>query len=289
MRIADLYQRGGLVFSFEFFPPKTEKGVRNLFGVLDELRSLDPDFISVTYPIDRDRRPLTVDLVSRVKRELGIEAMAHLTCVDASRDEMRHVLERLIENGIENVLALRGDAPPDDQTHIPREEWFPHANDLAAFIRESDMPLCIGGAAHPEVHPEAESAESDLRYLKVKVDAGCEFFITQLYFNNADYFDFVDRARNLGVQVPIVPGIMPVSSVRGIKRMCALNGSTIPSDYLRQLEATDGNDDAVAALGIEFAQSQCEELLDKGAPGIHFYTLNRSSATREILTSLRKR
>ena len=288
MRIADLYAGQSTVYSFEFFPPKTEKGVRSLFRALDELLQLEPDFVSVTYPLDRVRRPLTVDIVTRIKRETGLEAMAHLTCVDVSRAEINAVLEELVRNGIENVLALRGDPPTDGEISVPRNEWFAHASDLAAHVRAS-FPLCIGGAAHPETHPEAASPADDLKHLKRKVEAGCEFLITNLYFANEDYFDFLDRARAIGIDVPIVPGIMPVTSVSGIKRMCELNGSQIPAPFLAELEAAADDDGAVTEIGVRYAKTQCEELIDKGVPGIHFYTLNRSTATREVLTQLRRR
>jgi len=286
MRIAELYRRGPPVFSFEFFPPKTEAGVRSLFRALDDLRRLEPDFVSVTYPLDRSRRHLTIEIVSRIRRDTGLEAMAHLTCVDASRAEIHEVLKRLESEGIENVLALRGDPPNKEQISIPRAEWFPYASDLAAYIR-SHFRFCIGGATHPEVHPEAPDFETDLQNLLGKVRAGCEFLITQLFFNNKDYFKLVERARSMGIEVPIVPGIMPVTSVAGIKRMAKLNGSSLPADFLAELERVQDDEPAVEALGVEYARSQCQELLQKGAPGIHFYTLNRSPATRKVLSSLR--
>ncbi len=194
MRIAELYERSRPVFSFEFFPPKTEGGVRQLFRTLDDLRRLEPDFVSVTYPLDRSRRHITVEIVSRIQREIGIEAMAHLTCVNVSRDEIRDVLKWLDAEGIENVLALRGDPPSEQETAIPRGEWFPHASDLAEYIR-GRFAFCIGGAAHPEKHPEAPDFETDLWNLRRKVQTGCTFLITQLFFTNSDYFELVERAR----------------------------------------------------------------------------------------------
>ena len=286
MRIAELYRRGRPVYSFEFFPPKTEAGVRSLFRTLGELRRLDPDFVSVTYPLERSRRHLTVEIVTRIKRELGLESMAHLTCVDASHQELTAALRQLEAAGIENVLALRGDAPRADETVIPPGEWFPYASDLAAYVHEK-FSFSIGGAAHPEKHPEAADFETDLRNLKKKVEAGCEFLITQLFFTNADYIELVRRARALGIEVPIVPGIMPVTNVAGIKRMAALNGSVIPEAFLARLELVHDDPQAVEDLGVAYAQRQCRELIEQGAPGIHFYTLNRSPATRRILSSLR--
>ena len=286
MRIAELYERGRPVFSFEFFPPKTDGGVRQLFRTLDDLRRLEPDFVSVTYPLDRSRRHMTVEIVSRIQREIGIEAMAHLTCVDASRDELRDALKWLDAEGIENVLALRGDPPSEQETAIPRGEWFPHASDLAEYIRQR-FGFCIGGAAHPEQHPEPTDCETDLENLRRKVQAGCTFLITQLFFTNSDYFELVERARALEIEVPIVPGIMPVTSVSGIKRMAKLNGSAMPKDFLAELERVQDDELSVEELGVAYARSQCRELLEKGAPGIHFYTLNRSPATRKVLSYLR--
>ncbi len=286
MRIGDMYRAGRTVYSFEFFPPHGPVGVATLLRTLDELRSLEPDFVSVTYPLDRARRRLTLELVVRIKRELGLEAMAHLTCADATGAELRAILEGLRADGIENVLALRGDPPPPDKIAVPRAEWLPHGADLAALARS--LSLCVGGAAHPEVHPQATDAESDLRYLREKVQAGCEFLITNFFFTNELYFRFVERAAAAGVRAPIVPGIMPVSSVSGIRRMAELNGAELPAELATRLGRVDGDDKAVEEVGTEWALAQCQELVRRGVPGIHFYTLNRSTATRRILSRLRK-
>jgi methylenetetrahydrofolate reductase (NADPH) len=282
MRIAELYRRKRPVFSFEFFPPKTEAGVDALFRAIEELALLRPDFVSVTCPLDKPRRPLTFELVARVQRELGLTAMAHLVTVFYSREEMRAVLELLRGEGIENVLALRGDLPADAAAE-PRD--FPHASDLARFAR--DLGFSVGGAAHPEMHPDSSEWNGDLAGALAKVEAGCEFLVTQLFFDNADYFAYVERARAAGIAVPIVAGIMPVTSVGGIQRMAAMNGNRIPDELVRELDRVDGDPAAVAAAGVRWATRQCEELLAKGVPGIHFFTLNRSPATRGILTALR--
>ncbi len=287
MRIRDLYDRGGPVFSFEFFPPRTPGGARSLMKTVGELRRLEPAFVSVTYPLDRGRRPLTLELVSRIKHEVGIEAMAHLTCVHSTEEEMRRVFEWLERAEIDNVLALRGDYP-EGEDPSERSDAFAHASDLSAFIR-ANFDFCIGGAIHTEGHPEAPDLETDLKNTHLKVRAGCEFLITQLFFVNSDYFRTVERAREIGIDVPIVPGIMPVTSVGGIKRMTELSGATMPPDFLAELERVEDDDAAVAQIGIEYARRQCRELLENGAPGIHFYTLNRSTATREILTDLTAR
>jgi methylenetetrahydrofolate reductase (NADPH) len=283
MRLPDLYASKRPVFSFEFFPPRTDQGAKNLFKTVTDLAGLSPDYISVTCPLDKPRRELTFDLVARIKREVGVETMAHLVTVDYSRQEMGEVLARLQRDGVENILVLRGDLPEDAPDSV-RE--FEHASDLAAFARPHGFG--IGGAAHPEKHPDSPSWESEMQYARSKVDAGVEFLVTQLFFDNADYFRYVERASAVGIDVPIVAGIMPVTSVAGIRRMAKMNGNRIPDELGRALDEVDGDDDAVARVGIEWSTLQCEELVRQGTPGIHFYTLNRSPATREILTELRE-
>jgi methylenetetrahydrofolate reductase (NADPH) len=282
MRVADLYGHGRPIFSFEFFPPRTEKGAASLLRTVGELVRLSPDFVSVTCPLDKPRRPKTFELVAAIKRDLGIEAMAHLVTVDYTREEVREVLLQLRADGIENVLALRGDLPSDRE--VVRE--FRHGSDLASFARK--FGFCIGGAAHPELHPDSTDWEGEMRHAAGKVKAGCDFLITQLFFDNADYFAYVDRARAAGIDVPIVAGIMPVTSVPGIQRMAKQNRNRIPEHYLRELQAVEDDAEAVHALGVRYSTAQCIELVERGAPGIHFYTLNRSPATREILTTLRE-
>jgi methylenetetrahydrofolate reductase (NADPH) len=286
VRIAQLYRQERPVFSFEFFPPHTEAGGRALMRTVSELRELSPDFVSVTYVQDLSRRPLTIELVSRIKRELRLEAMAHLTCVNASREEVHQVLTTLEENGIDNVLALRGDIPDPAEIVVPRDRWFQSSTELASHIREH-FRFCIGGAAHPEKHPESADEATDLAWARAKVEAGCEFLITQFFFSNADYFGYVERAREAGIDVPIVAGIMPVTSYEGILRMTSLNGQSIPDALLEQLDPVKQDREAVTAIGVAWAKRQCLELVEKGAPGIHFYTLNRSPATRQVLSYLR--
>lgn len=284
MRVAELYAQDRPIFSFEFFPPRTPKGAESLLRTAKELARLRPDFVSVTCPLDKARRPDTLALVVQIKRDLGIEAMAHLVTVGYDRREMAEVLRQLRDAGIENVLALRGDLPEDADPDAPRD--FRHGSDLARFIRETGG-LCIGGAAHPELHPQSSDWESEIRYAREKVEAGCEFLVSQLFFDNEDFFQYVERARAAGISVPIVPGIMPVGSVPGIKRMAGLNGNRIPAEFLAELEAAAHDDAAVHELGVRYATAQCQGLIERGVPGIHFYTLNRSPATREILTALR--
>ncbi len=284
MKIVDAFDGGRPVFSFEFFPPKTPEAVDQLYRVIaEELRPLRPTFVSVTYGAGGSTRELTVDLVSNIKRELGIEAMAHLTCVGQTAAEISQVLDRLRAGGIDNVLTLRGDPPRGETTFVKPEGGFGFGQELARFVR-AHYDFCLGGGCYPEVHPEAPDAETDLRHLKEKVDSGVQFLITQLFFAPAVYFDFVARARAAGITVPIVPGIMPVTNLAQIERFTSLCGASIPAVLRSRLQACPEPD--VPAVGVDWAREQCKTLLDGGAPGIHFYTLNRSPSTRAILRNL---
>lgn len=285
MRICDCFGTGAPVFSFEFFPPKTEEGVRNLFRTLEELAPLGPTYVSVTYGAGGSTRELTVGLTERIKKEIGIEAMAHLTCVGHSASELAGILDHLAASGIENVLALRGDPPKGAECFTRPEDGFGYASELAAFIR-SRWDFCLGGGAYPEVHPECDSSDADLRHLKAKVDAGVDFLVTQLFFDPQRYFDFVRRAREAGIQVPIVPGIMPVTNVAQLERFTQMCGASIPDALRARLETVRDDEQAVIQAGIEWATGQCRALLDGGAPGIHFYTLNRSLSTRMVYLNL---
>ncbi len=287
MRIASLLGRGKPVFSFEFFPPKTEAGDRALVKTLAELRPLEPDFVSVTYGAGGTTRDRTVELVGHIKNELGIEAMAHLTCVGASKDELSSVLDRLEAAGISNVIALRGDPPMGEDGFSPHPEGLSYATQLVALIRSQNRPFCVAAACYPEKHLESSSMDEDVRHLREKVDAGAEFLITQLFFDNEVYFDFVRRARDAGITVPIVAGIMPITDLSQIERFTRRCGATIPDNLHRILEPHRDDPAKVESLSIDYAIRQCRELLGRGAPGVHFYTLNRSRATRDILTALR--
>ncbi|MBL8940241.1 MAG: methylenetetrahydrofolate reductase [NAD(P)H] [Archangium sp.] len=276
-------------FSFEFFPPKTPEGEKQLWETLEDLRSLEPGFVSVTYGAGGSTRDRTIELVSHIKERTGIEAMAHLTCVGHTKEEIADVLSRLAKARIENVLALRGD-PPKGQTSFQRTEGgFGYAGELVEFTQAQNLGFCIGAAAYPEGHLETASREADLAHLKAKVDAGCDFLITQLFFDNAFYFDFVERARRAGINVPIVPGIMPITNFEQITRFVRLCGTTVPMRLQLELEKVKDDPTAVMQLGVAHATVQCLELLQRGVPGIHFYTLNRSPASRMIVTALRAR
>lgn len=287
MKISQMFKAGRPLFSFEFFPPKNEAASQQLLETIGHLKELKPDFVSVTYGAGGSTRAQTLELVTRIKRDTGIEAMAHLTCVGHSRAEIRAVLRELDSAGVDNVLVLRGDPPKGETSFRPHPDGFRYANELAAEISGLNR-FCFGVAGYPEKHVEASSLENDLQNLKRKVDAGASFVTTQLFFHNGHYFDFVARAKALGIRVPIVPGIMPVSNVAQIQRFASMCGATLPASLLQQLEPVQSDAEAVARIGISHALAQCRELLARGAPGIHFYTLNRSRATREILEGLRE-
>jgi methylenetetrahydrofolate reductase (NADPH) len=285
MKIRDLYGGDGPVFSFEFFPPKTDEGERKLLDTVRRLKMLDPSFVSVTKTGAKPAEK-TIEITARIKSEIGIEAMAHMTCATAGREEMARIFGLIRDAGIENVLALRGDPPPN-QSFVRPADGFRYACELVGFIRERGFPFCLGGAGYPEKHQECPTFEADLAHLKSKVDAGVEFVITQMFYGNDDFFAFVARARAIGIGVPIVPGIMPITNVAQIERIATLSGARIPHDLQADLDRVRGDDVAALEIGIAHATKQCRELLRRGAPGIHFYTLNQSPATSAILQQLR--
>jgi methylenetetrahydrofolate reductase (NADPH) len=287
MNIGDLYRRGEPVISFEFFTPKTDRGYQSLFETIGELKALAPGFVSVTMGAGGSTRGSTVELVIRIEQELGVTAMAHLPCLGSERNEIIGILDELERGGIQNVLALRGDPPRDAKDFHHPEDGFDYANELTAFIAERGG-FSIGGGCHPEKHPEAPSPEDDLLQLKRKVDAGSQFLLSQLFFDNAKFFDFVGRAQAAGIEVPIVPGVMPITSVNSIRRMTSLGGGTIPAELDAELSRVGDDDAATLEVGIEWATVQCRELIGRGVPGIHFYTLNRSSASQRIHRALRE-
>jgi methylenetetrahydrofolate reductase (NADPH) len=274
------------VFSFEFFPPKTDEGVRQLFEAISHLRELEPTFVSVTYGAGGSVRTRTVDLVTRIRRELDIEPVAHLTCVDATVDDLQGILDGLRDAGIDNVLALRGDPPEGVERFAPSAGGLAHGSELMELIT-TRYGFCVGGACYPEKHPESADAEEDVRSAKRKADAGASYLITNLFFDNRMYFDFVTRARAAGVTLPIIPGIMPVTNVGQIRRFTSKIGASIPEALLEALRSREDDPEAVLQLGVAWATLQCAELLAGGAPGVHFYTMNRSPATRAILSALR--
>jgi methylenetetrahydrofolate reductase (NADPH) len=285
MRIRELLTTGQPSFSFEFFPPKDERAFDLLRDALASLRELRPTYVSVTYGAGGSTRRKTVELVTHLRDDYGLEPMAHVTCLGASRAEVLSVLECLHEARVENILALRGDPPKPEVEFEPHPEGFEHANELMEFSGRY-FDFCMAGACYPEGHLESPNIESDLLHLKYKIRAGCQFFITQLFFDNQKYFDFVGRARAEGIGIPIIPGIMPITNVRQIERFTKMCGATIPEPLLSELRAHQDDPAAVLSLGVAQATAQCVELLQRGAPGVHFYTLNKSPATRMVLTAI---
>jgi methylenetetrahydrofolate reductase (NADPH) len=286
MRIDEILGGPEPVFSIEFFPPKTPEKVDELFETVEALKSLGPDYVSVTYGAGGATRDGTVEIATRIKQEYGLEAMAHLSCVGETREGLVEILDRFDAAGIENVLALRGDPPRGEAEFQPPEGGLSSAAELAGFISER-YGFAIGGACFPEVHPEAENLEADLAYLKTKVEAGARFLITQLFFDNQLYFDFLAAAREAGIDVPIIPGVIPIASFDQIVRFCERCDASIPRELGEAMQALGGDTEAEALLGVAYAARQCDELLAGGAPGIHFYALNRAPGTRAVLSALK--
>lgn len=288
MLIRDLLATGAPSISFEFFPPKSDEAAAQLERTIAELRDLQPAFVSVTWGAGGSTREKTIEIVSRIRDGAGIEAMAHLTCVGATRDELASVLQRLRDAGIVNVLALRGDPPKGQTSFTATDGGFRYASELTAFIRElHGAELSVGSAAYPEKHIECGNPAVDLNNLKRKVDAGLDFLITQLFFDNRHYWEFVERACAAGIRIPIIPGIMPITNAASIERMTVTGGTSLPFKLAAELDRRRGDPQAVMQLGVAHATSQCIDLLMNGAPGIHFFTLNRSHATRDIFTALK--
>ncbi len=282
MRIAELYATGHPVFSLEFYTPRTEAGYRTLWRTIGNLKFMDPGFVSVTCGAAGTTRGPTADVVIRIQRDFGLTAMAHLVCTGTTRDELAETLTLLQQEGIENVLALRGDPPRDQPEWRPVPGGFGHADELARFIRDH-FGFCLGGACYPEKHHEAPSPEEDLRRARGKVEAGCEFLITQLFLDNAVYWRFVERAREAGIPVPIVPGIMPIVSLDRLHRIIQLSpGTSVPPALEEALAAAGEDEERGFRVGVEWAVRQARELIEGGAPGIHYYTMNLAPATRAV-------
>ena len=287
MKIRTLFDTHPQTFSFEFFPPKTAEDGAALFDRARELQKLGASFCSVTYGAGGSTRKNTIDLVCRFQAELGLIGMAHLTCVGHSQTELRDILFELQDHGVENLMCLRGDPPRGETAFTPAPDGFAHAAELVALAHRSG-DFCIGVAGYPEGHPESVDAFQDLQHLKAKVDCGADFVTTQLFFDARDYFDFVARARQLGIRQRIIPGIMPILNYRQIVRFTRMCGASIPLVLQERLEPVAEDVDAVFEIGVDWAWQQCEALLAGGAPGIHFYTLNRSRATQLIFERLRQ-
>jgi methylenetetrahydrofolate reductase (NADPH) len=288
VRIADLISNKSPFISLEFFPPKDRAEWPVFFGTVERLAQLDPLFVSVTYGAGGSTQSDTLEIVTRLTRDLGLEAMAHLTCVGATPEAILEFLDELVKAGVSNVLTLRGDPPKDAQPESSTCKTLQYASDLVAFVRSAYPELGLSVAGYPETHPEAESPQSDLSYLKLKLDRGGDFIITQLFFDNQNYFDFVRKVRDSGIEKPVIPGIIPVVSLKVIKRITSLCGATIPPEFLAELEEADrrGGAAAVQEIGVAHARRQAVGLLEAGVPGIHLYTLNRADVILELTRDL---
>ncbi len=291
MHIQDIFRERATTFSFEFFPPKSDKASNDLFTTIAQLQTLAPSFVSVTYGAGGSTRERTFDLTVRIQRETSLTAISHLTCVCHTRADIEGILDHYQAAGIENILALAGDPPRGMEAYDRAQDAFQHASDLVRFIRERDAGrprgFGIGVAGFPEGHPATPNRLKEMDHLKQKVDAGADYLCTQLFFNNADFYDFRERCDLAGVRVPIIAGIMPITSIENLARIAELAlGARVPARLLRAIDRCDKDPAAVAKVGVHWATEQCRDLLDNQVRGIHFYTLNRSDATRQIYENL---
>lgn len=285
MSFTELFQSQRPVISFEFFPPKSDTALPQTQALMSRLAELDPDFMSVTYGAGGGTRDRTKDLVSFIHNQLNTRAVSHLTCVGHSRSEIEEIVEALRVQGVLHLLALRGDPPRGDDTFCPHPEGFENARDLARFLKaKGGFHLAVAG--YPEIHPDAVSMDADIQYLKEKVESGGELIITQLFFESSLFFRFQERCVQSGITTPILPGIMPISNVAQIKRFTSMCGASVPKKLHDQLESLQDDPESVVQFGIEYAISQCQELLSGGAPGVHFYTLNKSVQVEPIALAL---
>lgn len=285
MKITELFKAQNKTFSFEFFPPKDEIAAVD-FGInVGQLLNLNPSFVTVTYGAGGSTRERTFMLVDYLQNKIGLTTMAHYTCVNASREKVAEDLLQLHNSGIENLMLLRGDPPKGEGVFTPHPEGFANSNELISFAKNL-LPFCVGGAAYPEKHPEAKSLDSDLQFLKLKVGAGADFLITQLFFMNDVYFNFIKKAKDVGITCRIIPGIIPITTYGQIKRFSSLSGSLVPECLIDSMEPYKDNAEKIYQIGMDYAINQCRDLINKGAPGLHFYTLNKSRATVEIFETL---
>jgi len=284
LKIKDILGKTRLV-SFEFFPPRIAEGIPAVLETLDELKVYCPDFVSVTYGAGGSTRAFTEEITLAAKRSAGTEVMAHLTCVGQTKEEVHGVLGRLEAEGVENIIALRGDPPRGSTEFVPVEGGFQHATDLLQHVK-SNFKFGVAAACYPEGHTESVDLDSDLKYVKMKVDSGADFLVTQLFYDNRHYYDFLERARSGGIDVPIIPGVLPVLNSAQVRRFTALSGSEIPPDLDRLLDKYADNEDSARDMGVEYATAQVRDLWESGVPGVHFYVLNRSYSVSRILDNL---
>lgn len=285
MKITDMFLSQEKTFSFEFFPPKDEISAVD-FGInVGRLMKLAPSFVTVTYGAGGSTQERTFALVDYLQNKIGLTTAAHYTCVNATRERVKADLDYLVDRGIKNLMVLRGDPPKEESEFIPQKNGFRYASELISYV-DKNYAFCKAGAAYVEKHPEAVSMEEDLQHLKSKVEAGADFLVTQLFFENEYYFKFIEMARQQGINCRIIPGIIPLTSYHQIERFTKMSGAKIPDDLIEQIETHKGNSEKMYKIGVEYTINQCHELLEKGAPGLHFYTLNKSRAAVEIFESL---
>ncbi len=284
MKIREILQQKRTV-SCEFFPPREEDGIPAVLRAIDRVQAYNPDFISVTYGAGGSTRDFTERITMQVKQETDLEVMAHLTCVAQTKEEVHGVLERLDEAGVENVIALRGDPPRGQENFVPADGGFSHATELIDHIR-SNFDFGLAAACYPEGHTESPDLDFDIGYAREKVDRGADFLITQLFYDNRYFFEFMERAHKAGIDVPVIPGVLPILNTAQIRRFTSLCGATIPPELDSKLEEYAEDENAVRELGVEYASRQVEELWENGVPGIHFYVLNRSYSVSRILANL---
>lgn len=285
MKIKDILKSKRTI-SCEFFPPRDSDGIPAVLRTAGRIRSYNPDFVSVTYGAGGSTRAFTEEITSSLKRDTDLEVMAHLTCVAQTEEEVHTALVRLDELGIENVIALRGDPPAGQDSFVPAEGGFQHATELLRHVRDN-FEFCLAAACYPEGHVESSDLITDMNYVKMKVENGADFLVTQLFYDNQDFFRLMERAETLGIDVPIIAGILPILNTNQIRRFTSLCGSKIPDELDIQLERYVDDDDAVRELGIEYATRQVQELWDQGIAGVHFYVLNRNYSVSKILDNLK--
>ncbi len=288
MKIIDAIKPDSQFISLEYFPPKTREDWPAFFKTVQRLEVLKPLFASVTYGAGGSTNVDSLEIVTRIQQEFGLETMAHLTCLGSNTAEVTRFLSALADAGVDNVLALRGDLPQDGTVETPLPSPLQYASDLVSLIRSEFPSMGIGVAGYPEVHPESSNSDADLSYLKLKCESGADFAVTQLFFDNSMYHSFVTRARKAGITRPIIPGILPVVSLKVIKRIVSLCGASIPAFFLAELEKADqaGGAAAVQKVGVAYARRQAQELLEAGVPGIHIYTLNRAEVVLDLVDGL---
>lgn len=287
-KISDIFKERKKTYSFEFFPPKTPAGVAKLYETIGELNKLGPDFASVTYGAGGSTRGTTLEICAEIQKRFNLTCMHHFTCVGHSQAELRSILDQMKQNNVKNVLALRGDPPQGVEKWEPSPDGFEYCYQLCDLIRSYGGFFSIGVAGFPEGHINCPDKETDSKYLRIKIDHGGEFVVTQLFFDNSVYFEYLDRLKKVGVNVRVLPGILPITSYQGLLKFCNTCGATIPQKVHDIFKPLDGSDEATYKAGVDFAVKQCQELIDGGAPGLHFFTLNKVNPTRDIWEGLKR-